>query len=389
MFVAAMAVSRDGKLLAATSHPSAITLWRLPSRVLVGTLAGHRSPVNGLDFSPNGRLLASSSPDGTVRLWDLNSLGQSRTISAHANHAYSVRFSPDGKTLVSGGDDNSVRLWDAQTGTALRILSGPSGGVHSVAFSPSGRWLAAGSGDGAVRLWDLTTSATPRIATGHSKFVLHVAYSPNGRMVGVAVRFSPPAASIPPPLSLASTHGPGPPGRAPQRLSQVRMSYPPCQGQVRFAHRLRRPLTSRLRHAILHLPLAGTNCRWPPATALSISHAGRQLLPAGNRHDATGPEACVTETPVLSVFSSFGYDLAAVVPPIRCQRDPRDRSLSDHRFRVLAWALYWCPGAANAPRVAGRQPEAGPGCRRQPCSEARSASLAAEQGFSEGEERPP
>ena len=67
--VAAVAFSRDGKVLAAPASDSSIRLWEVKTRREIGRLRGHRRTVQALVFSPDGKGLASAGADGSVRLW--------------------------------------------------------------------------------------------------------------------------------------------------------------------------------------------------------------------------------------------------------------------------------------------------------------------------------
>jgi hypothetical protein len=96
-----MAVSPDGKTLAASQADDLISLWDLKSGSRLGKLAGHGGHVLSLAFSPDGRTLASGSEDRTLKLWhlatrrELASFAQDMTV-------YWLTFSPDNQMLVSG-----------------------------------------------------------------------------------------------------------------------------------------------------------------------------------------------------------------------------------------------------------------------------------------------
>jgi len=66
----ALAVSHDGKMLAASARNS-IKVWQVASGKLVTTLNGHTNWVISLAFIPDGSTLVSGSSDHTVRLWPI------------------------------------------------------------------------------------------------------------------------------------------------------------------------------------------------------------------------------------------------------------------------------------------------------------------------------
>ena len=122
-----------------------------------GTLAGYKSTVNSLSFSPDGRALASGNRDRTVRVWDARTGEQLHKLVGHTAPVNSVVFSPDGSTLASGCMDHTVRLWNAETGEHLCTLRGHEARVQSVTFSPDGSALASCGDDSEIRLWDIKT----------------------------------------------------------------------------------------------------------------------------------------------------------------------------------------------------------------------------------------
>lgn len=66
-----VALSRDGRWVAAGSKQGDALLWSLPEGVLVARFAAIGDRVSTVEFSPDGRWLASGSWDGHARLFDL------------------------------------------------------------------------------------------------------------------------------------------------------------------------------------------------------------------------------------------------------------------------------------------------------------------------------
>ncbi len=241
--VTSVAFSPNGRWLAVSSGgpltPHEVRLWNVPGGRWGPTLAGHRSFVQALAFSPDSRLLASGSRDRSVNVWDAatgeltqrldewqagevfsvayspdgkwlaaglaapeRSGGTGRvevwnaqtgrrlwSRGAHSLGALCVRFAPDGTTLASSGQDNAIRFWNPTTGQVVRTLE--MHGVQEIpalAFSADGQRLVTGGSDANVTLWNVATGRITRVLTGHHAVVLSVAFAPDGRRVASGSR---------------------------------------------------------------------------------------------------------------------------------------------------------------------------------------------------------
>ncbi|WP_405568772.1 helix-turn-helix domain-containing protein [Streptomyces phaeochromogenes] len=149
-------------------------------------LTGGTEPVDSIALSPDGRTVAANSRDGKVRIWSLPG-GQLRHTLVGYDSGEVAAFSPDGRTLAvasAGGAGAVITLWDPVTGRKLRTLTVPDGSVRGMAFSPDGRTVAASS-PRAVRVWDV---ATGRLRHSFTSDPEAVAFGPDGRTVSVAGR---------------------------------------------------------------------------------------------------------------------------------------------------------------------------------------------------------
>ncbi|MEO8659441.1 MAG: WD40 repeat domain-containing protein [Bryobacteraceae bacterium] len=176
-----LAISPDGKAVAAGTEDESITIWDLttlrPRTVLKKAFEGSPEGVVSVAFSPDGKTLASGATRGTMRLWDVTTGKLLREFTnVHSNGGVGrLMFAPSGKVLASGGGTHLV-LWDVATGEAIskRLTT-----AWSLAYSPDGAKLAS-SGTSKIELWDGATGEplAPLVTT--EQLSTHVAFSPDG-----------------------------------------------------------------------------------------------------------------------------------------------------------------------------------------------------------------
>ena len=121
-------------------------------------LEGGAGEVRCVAVSPDGKLLAAGNRYHTVRVWDVASRKEITTLTGHMSDVWSIAFSPDGKTLATVDTDwkkpSKIRLYDTTTWKERGSLAMP-GEILCLAYSPKGDWLAAGSWDKTVRLFPI------------------------------------------------------------------------------------------------------------------------------------------------------------------------------------------------------------------------------------------
>jgi WD40 repeat protein len=107
-----LAISQDGRFLAAGTEFTLIHLWEVNSGRKLGILRGHVAGVGGLSFSPDGKTLASCG-DSRVKLWNIETLQEILTLFRSSSGTGAALFSSNGSCLATSSQDDRVQLWRA------------------------------------------------------------------------------------------------------------------------------------------------------------------------------------------------------------------------------------------------------------------------------------
>ncbi len=98
-----------------------------------------------LAVSPDGRLVAAATDMGHWLLFDALKRELIASTRGHLNAAFKVAFSPDGQRLItSSGGREAVKVWDVSTRQELLTLPGVGSFLVLAAWSPDGEVITAG-----------------------------------------------------------------------------------------------------------------------------------------------------------------------------------------------------------------------------------------------------
>jgi WD40 repeat protein len=178
-----VALSADGRFLAAGTPTGEVRLWRAEDRTLLLTTQVHSNIVWNVALSTDGQLVASCGDDGKVQLWEATSGQLLTTLLGHSGGVRGVALSGDGQLVASGGWDGTVRLWAAASGQTLAVLQGHVGAVRCVALSGDARRVASGGADGTVRLWETGSWRLIAAEQAETGILTGVALSSDGRLL--------------------------------------------------------------------------------------------------------------------------------------------------------------------------------------------------------------
>ena len=179
--------------LASASDDKSIKLWNPKTRKSQGTLTGHSATVTEIRFFPSGQVLASASSDGIMKIWDINERTCQATLETFSgpSHKYPVmNIAPNGRILAFISPHKSISLYNPDSGVLPYLLEGDQSEAHrnrsprKVVISPNGQWLASGSHESCVMLWHLTTGRrSPTIIRGEDVPLEALIFSPDSYLL--------------------------------------------------------------------------------------------------------------------------------------------------------------------------------------------------------------
>ncbi len=160
----AVALSPDGKTIAAGTESGQINLWNVTTGarrefVPPGKAKGpaHIGTVWMVEFIDDGKTLVSASDDGVVQLWDVATRRHAdRPLQVPAIRSAAV--SPDGKLVAVGDRSGAIWVFDLKS-RRLVLNYDQNSVVNAVAFAPDSAVLASGGADGSLVIWDVPKDA--------------------------------------------------------------------------------------------------------------------------------------------------------------------------------------------------------------------------------------
>ncbi|MFI9848539.1 helix-turn-helix domain-containing protein [Nonomuraea sp. NPDC051941] len=142
--------------------------------------------VSAVAFIPGGRLLVFGCPNGRLIVRDLATGRDHQVIETGQGAVQDVAISPDGRLAATAGADRTVKLWSLPEGAPVATLSGHSRPVSAVGFSPDGRRLAAASEDQTVQVWDVASRRRTEILSGHQSAIRSLAFLADDSLIAGA-----------------------------------------------------------------------------------------------------------------------------------------------------------------------------------------------------------
>ncbi len=181
--ITALAISPDGKLLAAGGSGNAIQLWQLPSGDLLDNpVIPPVSLTRSIVFTSHGGYLAAVNGDDQIRIFRLPEGKVIKTISGHQNVVRAILLDSDERTLFSAGFDGSLIAWRFPIGTELQAIEQNAQEIYALAISPSGDMVLSAGADQQIQVWKWPEGKLIRDIPAHKGTVTALAASATGEV---------------------------------------------------------------------------------------------------------------------------------------------------------------------------------------------------------------
>jgi WD40 repeat protein len=159
--VHALSLAADDGMLFAGSADKNAYVWKLAAAEAVATMPPTRvlateAPIRSVSASGDGSRLATAGADKLVTVWDVPSGLILEQLAGHTESVLTVSLSSDGKTLLSGGADKTARWWQI---AAQRVVKGDEQQLRAVHFlkGDDAALVTLGETSGITR-WSLETA---------------------------------------------------------------------------------------------------------------------------------------------------------------------------------------------------------------------------------------
>ena len=139
--VGRVAVTRDGRLVAATRGDRTVRIWDVAQESLVGRPLAHEEPVVAVAFEPAGQILATAA-GRQILFWDPQQGTRAANPWTLSEVVTGLEFSEEGRLLVVWGR-HQFQIGEVASQTLLQTVDGLDFEVFHVACSPDGKHVIA------------------------------------------------------------------------------------------------------------------------------------------------------------------------------------------------------------------------------------------------------
>jgi WD40 repeat protein len=184
--VTGVAVTPDGKTVAAATDNHEVTVYDATTGALVSRLGKHGDWVRSACVSPDATMFATGARDRTVSVWDIHSGQRLLELPACESAVTAVAFHPNSQQVAVVGFASQMQIINTSSGQVTQQLECPCPDPCTVAFSADGARMAVAGRSGNIRVWNVTTGAQERDIVADGRRIRAVTFSPDGKRIAAA-----------------------------------------------------------------------------------------------------------------------------------------------------------------------------------------------------------
>jgi len=150
-----IAISSNGKQLAATSFTQDLAVWDLRTGAQTHTLK-NSNKMRGVAFSPQAPVVVYGSQANWFGVWQVGGKNKKHKVPkvAEQSDVWSVDVCADGERVVTGHMDSSISVWDLKKGKQLHNFYVRDASTIQVRFGSDNTLFATAHQNGNVYFWD-------------------------------------------------------------------------------------------------------------------------------------------------------------------------------------------------------------------------------------------
>jgi WD40 repeat protein len=143
------------------SERTTVEIWDAATGERASRLPGEIEALQSIAVSADGRLVAAGGCDGRVSVWSGPTWKRVFELAGHEGCVAAVAFR--GRDLISAGADGFIRLWDS-SGRWTALLASSADGEDWIVVAPDGRYDGTATGAGTLVAFRSGTSAWPAVS---------------------------------------------------------------------------------------------------------------------------------------------------------------------------------------------------------------------------------
>ena len=184
----AIAVSKDGKYVAAGGRGRSIYLWSIDHATLAGEFRYTIGRVEALAFTPEGSGIVCGTHKGRIELYERGHDQARWSVRTGLGRIVGLMVPPKTSGAVSGGVGGTVALWDLKDGSEKQRVRPMRGRMTSLAVTPDATFLLVGLASGKACLTERATDREVAVLDGHPGPVTAAALSGTGKHAATGAR---------------------------------------------------------------------------------------------------------------------------------------------------------------------------------------------------------